>query len=240
MPSRIEDYGLIGDRFTAALVGKDGSIDWLCVPRFDAPAAFAALLGTSDNGRWLIGPADGSSSSSRSYLGETLVLETVFSNAAGEFRVRDFMALNDDPERGILNRIVECTRGHADVAMELTLRLDYGQTIPWVRSTDFGLHAIAGPLAIDLYSPVPLSNHDFHTHAAFALKKGETAAFQLIWRPSLTKTVKPKAAGALLAATLKWWGEWSARSSETGVASSISANTLTSSARIVRTRPLKS
>src|SRR5207253_2306132 len=131
MPVRIEDYALIGDRHTAALVGRDGSIDWLCVPRFDSPACFAALLGTPENGRWLIEPADEIRSVKRRYRPGTLVLETEFEAEGGTVTLIDFMPpRRENPD---LVRIVSGTRGQVRMRTELTMRFDYGRVVPWVR-----------------------------------------------------------------------------------------------------------
>ncbi|HZQ39849.1 MAG TPA: trehalase-like domain-containing protein, partial [Rhizomicrobium sp.] len=130
MTARIEDYAMIGDCRTAALICQGGSIDWLCVPRFDSEACFAALLGTKDNGRWLIEPVAKKFRSRRRYLGESLILETLFETRTGAARVIDFMPPGT-PDCAIV-RIVECVRGHIDMRTELAIRFDYGVTIPWV------------------------------------------------------------------------------------------------------------
>jgi GH15 family glucan-1,4-alpha-glucosidase len=137
MPSRIEDYALIGDCETAALVGRDGSIDWLCWPRFDSPACFAALLGSPENGRWLIAPAEESSSVTRRYVDDTLVLETTFTTAEGEVTLVDFMpprVEEDGHEVSDLVRLVIGKRGNIQMKMELVLRFDYGSGCPGSRS----------------------------------------------------------------------------------------------------------
>src|SRR5580698_8111842 len=141
--SRIEDYAIIGDCETAALVGRDGSIDWLCWPRFSSGACFAALLGDADNGRWQIAPADGKSKITRTYREHTLILETTFEAKDGVFTLIDFM-----PERGRhsdIVRIVRGVKGQPAVRMELAIRFDYGRVVPWVERVDGGLVAIAGP-----------------------------------------------------------------------------------------------
>src|SRR5215212_8518917 len=130
MAQRIEDYALIGDTHTAALVGRDGSIDWLCLPRFDAPACFAALLGTPDNGRWLLAPAAGGRATRRSYMDRALVLTTERETDTGAVRVTDFMPPRKDTPN--LVRIVEGVRGQVDMTMELVLRFDYGRVVPWL------------------------------------------------------------------------------------------------------------
>src|SRR6516164_7072175 len=151
MPLRIEDYALIGDCQTAALVGTDGSIDWLCLPRFDSGAVFAALLGSPDHGRWLVAPADEVKAVRRQYRDDTLVLETEFETAGGVAAVIDFMPARDnDPN---LVRIVEGRRGRVRMGTELVLRFDYGSIVPWVRRNDCGISAIAGPDAVTVITP---------------------------------------------------------------------------------------
>ena len=153
MALRIEDYATIGDFRTAALVGRDGSIDWLCLPRFDSGACFAALVGNSRHGRWLIRPAAAELATSRRYRHDTLILETDFETADGTARVIDFMTPRDgEPD---LIRIVEGIRGEVPMQMELVLRFDYGSIVPWVRSIGGHLQAIAGPNAVSLWTAVP-------------------------------------------------------------------------------------
>src|SRR5687768_12468798 len=153
MPLRIEDYGLIGDTQTAGLVGKDGSIDWLCLPRFDSPACFAKLLGTREHGRWVIQPESEIQSVHRRYHPDTLVLETTFVVEGGAFRLLDFMPMPSD--RADVTRIVEGVHGKVSVQMEFVLRTDYGSVVPWVHRFDGGIMAIAGPDSFRLRSPVP-------------------------------------------------------------------------------------
>src|SRR5262245_20566877 len=145
MPLPIEDYALIGNLRTSALVGKDGSIDWLCVPRFDDGACFCALLGSEENGRWLLAPEKSVRRTVRQYRGDSLVLETTFTTASGSVRVVDFMPPYGD--RTDVVRIVEGVRGRVPMRMELVLRFDYGSVIPWVRRVDGALVATAGPLS---------------------------------------------------------------------------------------------
>jgi GH15 family glucan-1,4-alpha-glucosidase len=148
----LEDYGLIGDTQTVALVGRDGSIDWLCVPRFDSAACFAALLGEPRHGRWLLAPATGVQSTRRHYDGDSLVLVQEFDTPTGTVRVTDCM-----PPRAAepdLVRLVEGVNGHVPMRMELIIRFDYGTIVPWVRNLDGVLRAIGGPDALSLWSPV--------------------------------------------------------------------------------------
>ena len=174
---RIEDYALIGDCQTAALVGQDGSIDWLCLPRFDSGACFAALLGTPDNGRWLIAPRVDVTAVRRQYRDDTLVLETEFETADGVVAVIDFMPSRDqDPN---LVRIVEGRRGTVRMRSELVVRFDYGSIVPWVRRNDCGISAIAGPDAVTLLTPVPLRGEDLTTVAEFDVEAGQRVPFTL-------------------------------------------------------------
>src|SRR2546421_308771 len=154
MPLRIEDYALVGDLQTVALVGRDGSVDWLCVPRFDSGAVFAALLGTPDHGRWLLAPAGEVRSCRRAYTDSTLVLRTEYDTADGAVAVTDFMPVRDTAPN--LVRIVEGLRGKVTMHTELVIRFEYGSVIPWVRRTDDGINPLARPGAPRLPPPVPL------------------------------------------------------------------------------------
>src|SRR5439155_26557354 len=145
MPGRIEDYALIGDLHTAALVGRDGSVDWLCLPNFDSPACFAALLDSPRAGRWLLAPASGGTCTSRRYRGDTLVLETDWKVRGGHVRVVDFMPPRDNTSDRV--RVVEGISGTVAMTSELRLRFDYGRNVPWVRHRPSGIEAIAGPEA---------------------------------------------------------------------------------------------
>jgi GH15 family glucan-1,4-alpha-glucosidase len=205
----IEDYALIGDRLSAALVGRDGSIDWLCFPRFDSDACFAALLGTKDNGRWLIAPAGGERCSHRRYVGDTLVLESYWDSADGAVRVTDFM-----PERGDapdVVRIVEGLSGRVQMRSELRLRFGYGDVVPWVRHLDGMLAAVAGPDAVWLASDVPHHGRDFASYADFVVEAGDTVHFVLTWHPShqhRPPSVDPQSA---LEETRRFWEDWAGR-----------------------------
>jgi GH15 family glucan-1,4-alpha-glucosidase len=209
MPLRIEDYALIGDCQTAALVGRDGSIDWLCLPRFDSDACFAALLGTPDNGRWKIAPAGEVTAVRRRYVGDTLVLETEFETASGVVAVTDFMPVRDVvPD---LVRIVEGRRGEVPVRSELAIRFDYGSTVPWVQKSDGGIAAIAGPDALRLKSPVRTHGEKLTTVAEFTVRAGERVPFVLTWHQSYEPEPKPTDPEHALADTLAWWEEWAGR-----------------------------
>jgi len=177
MALRIEDYALIGDCKTAALVGRDGSIDWLCWPRFDSPACFAALLGTAEHGRWLMCPKGAPLAVSRQYRPGTLILETEFQTESGSAAVVDFMAFGDDAH---LLRIVVGRAGRVDFRTEFVVRFNYGSTVPWVTRLDDGaINAIAGPARVVLRTPVDLHGEDLTTCGEFTVAAGESVAFVL-------------------------------------------------------------
>jgi GH15 family glucan-1,4-alpha-glucosidase len=206
----IEDYALIGDGRTAALVGRDGSIDWLCVPRFDAPACFAALLGGPEHGRWRIAPVAAVERTGRRYRGHTLILETDFETAGGTVRVVDCMPLAKD--RCDIVRHVECLSGEVEMRMELVIRFDYGHVVPWVRRIDGHLLATAGPDTLELGASVPTHGERMKTVAHFTLRQGERACFALNYRASHDPAPPALDAQAALQATERAWTEWAARS----------------------------
>jgi len=209
MPARIEDYALIGDCEAAALVARDGSIDWLCWPRFDSDACFAALLGDSRNGRWKIAPADPEALITRRYLPDTLVLETTFKTPTGAVRMLDFM-----PPRGKASDIVRlamCTAGEVDMRMELVLRFGYGTTVPWVtRLDEHTQRAIAGPDMTVLRTPVEFRGENMTTVADFTLRQGETVPFVLTYGPSHLPPPDPIDSWEALQDTERFWTEWAA------------------------------
>jgi GH15 family glucan-1,4-alpha-glucosidase len=208
MPGRIEDYAMIGDCRTAAIICKDGSIDWLCLPRFDSAACFAALLGTKDNGRWLIEPAVKNFKSERRYLGDSLILETTFTARTGKVRVVDFMPPGT-PDCCLV-RIVECLEGRMDMRTELAIRFDYGVTIPWVSRRDpRTLTAVAGPHLLTLRTPADVRGENMHSVADFTLRKGETMPFVLAYGESFRPV--PMAIDAIIALdeTQRFWRKWS-------------------------------
>jgi GH15 family glucan-1,4-alpha-glucosidase len=209
MALRIEDYALIGDTHTAALVGIDGSIDWLCLPRFDSGSCFAALLGEARFGRWRIAAAAKNRATRRRYRGHTLVLETEFECSEGAARVVDCMPPTTRLPEVI--RIVEGTRGRVPMTMELILRFDYGSVLPWVRRVDGTLTATGGPDAVCLHTPVETRGRDFTTFAEFTVAAGERIPFRLAWYPSHERHAPPRDACADLAETEAWWRDWSAR-----------------------------
>ncbi len=207
MPARIEDYALIGDCQTAALVGRDGSIDWLCWPRFDSPACFAALLGGPQHGRWKIAPRN-AFETRRSYRRDTLILETEFETPEGAVTLIDFM-----PVRGWhadLVRMVVGRRGRVPMEMEGVLRFDYGAAVPWVTySPDhLGLRAIAGPDMVLLRSPVRLENRHRATCASFEVQEGEVLPFVLSYGPSHLEMALELDPQGALAETERFWHDW--------------------------------
>ncbi len=173
---------MIGDCYTAALISKHGSIDWLCLPYFDSGACFAALLGTPDNGHWSISPAEKIRSIRRCYRDGSLVLETEFETEGGSVRLIDCMVpRGEQPE---LVRIVEGTRGQVRMNLELIIRFDYGSVVPWVHKIEDGILAIAGPDMIVLRTDVPLRSENLKTQAEFTVAEGEKISFNLTWNPS--------------------------------------------------------
>src|SRR3954468_9299097 len=165
---------------SAALVSRDGSIDWLCLPRFDSDACFAALLGSEENGFWRIAP-EGEYTTTRRYRPGTPILETVFETQDGAATLIDFMPLSEDDEHVDLFRLVRGDRGRVSLRMEFVLRFGYGQTIPWVRRADFGLTAVAGPDAMELHSPTELKSRHYRTVSEFSIAAGEALPFALCW-----------------------------------------------------------
>ena len=206
---RIEDYALIGDCHSAALVGRDGSIDWLCWPRFDSPACFAALLGGRDNGRWRLAPA-GASTVSRRYRGDTLVLDTEFETATGAVTVTDFMPIRGDQCN--LVRLVTGRRGKVAMEMDLLLRFDYGASVPWVTRMHDGaaLRAVAGPDMVVLRTPARLEGRDLATESRFAVAAGEAVPFVMSHRASHLEAPKAIDAARALAETEASWKKWAA------------------------------
>jgi GH15 family glucan-1,4-alpha-glucosidase len=215
MSRRIEDYALIGDCESAALVACDGSIDWLCWPHFDSGACFAALLGTPENGRWRIAPDDEKAQASRRYRDDTLVLETVFETASGTVALIDFM-----PPRGKashLVRIVEGHRGSVKMFCELVWRFDYGSIVPWVTRLDDGtLLAIAGPDRAALRTPIALHGKDLKTVGSFTVSAGERVPFVMSYGASHLPPPEPIDPMAALDETERHWRRWASRCSDTG------------------------
>jgi GH15 family glucan-1,4-alpha-glucosidase len=206
VPSRIEQYAMVGDTQTAALIADDGSIDWLCAPRFDSGACFAALLGDENHGRWLIAPAAGGRAARRRYRDRMLVLETEFDRPEGSVRIVDFMPIRDKTVDMI--RIVEGVRGQVPMRMHLTIRFDYGQTIPWVQDVGGALAAIAGPDALLFHAPVETKGVERSTVAEFTVRDGQHIPFVLAWYPSHQKLPHPANATWALSRTESWWHRW--------------------------------
>ena len=211
--ARIEDYAIIGDTGTVALVALDGSIDWLCLPRFDSPACFAALLGDTSHGQFRIAPAV-DAAVSRRYREDTLVLETEYESAEGVVRVVDCMPPGTDTHD--LVRIVEGVRGAVAMKMHLTLRFDYGSVVPWVRRVDDVLTAIAGPDAVSLYTSAPIRGEGLSTVAEFTVSAGERVNFVLNWHPSHLPAPPPIDAVAEVAAAEAWWRKWASQCTYAG------------------------
>ncbi len=207
MAARIEDYAMIGDCETVALVARDGSIDWLCWPRFDSGACFAALLGAPENGRWLIGAAEPAARICRRYRGDTLILETRFQTASGAATVTDFMPLRR--KFPALVRLVEGKSGRLAMRTEYVIRFDYGSELPWVtRLDDGGLRAIAGPDMTVLRTPVALRGEGFKTIGQFTVAAGQKIAFMLSYGASHRDPPPPLDPLQALADTEKFWREW--------------------------------
>ena len=209
MSRAIEDYGFIGNMLSCALVARNGSIDWLCLPRFDSDACFAALLGTEENGRWLIAPKGEVTRVTRRYRPGTTILETSFETAEGAVTLIDFMPLAEDEEHVDVVRIVRGDRGRVVMDLELVLRFDYGRTAPWVRRTDYGLRAVAGPDAVELRTPVDLRGQEMRTISTFSVGEGAEVPFALTWHPSYRPPERRWDPAERLAETERWWCEWS-------------------------------
>ena len=214
MPSRIEDYALIGDLQTAALVARDGSIDWLCFPRFDSEACFAALLGTPGHGRWLLTPKGDIQNVRRRYREGTLVLETTYATEHGSATLIDCMPMRYHAPA--LVRMVRGEQGQVPMHFELAIRFDYGSIIPWVRRSGRGIRAIAGPNSLLLDSEVELHGEDFTTVADFTVAQGQEVAFVLCWYPSYQEPPPETDPRQAIQETQRWWEEWSNRCSYHG------------------------
>ena len=207
MAARIEDYGMIGDCRTAALVSRDGSIDWFCVPRFDSAACFAALLGTKDNGRWLIAPKAKKFTVSRQYRGDSLILETLFTTSTGKVKVIDFMPPGSTD--CCIVRIVECLAGHVDMHTELSIRFDYGVTIPWVSRRDRRtMTAVAGPHLLTFRTRAEVHGENMHSAADFTLQKGVAMPFVLAYGESFRPLPQSMDSYIALEETERFWRHW--------------------------------
>ncbi len=209
MSRLIEDYALIGDTRTVALVSKHGSIDWLCVPRFDSGACFAALLGEPRHGRWSLAPGSEITAVKRSYRDGTLVLDTELTTKDGKVRITDCMP----PDEEIPNvvRVVEGVEGTVRMRMELIMRFDYGWIVPWVRKSNHGLYAVGGPDALVLHTPIKTHGENLTTVAQFDVKPGERVPFVLTWIPSNAPMPEEIDADEAIVISEKWWRAWSSR-----------------------------
>jgi GH15 family glucan-1,4-alpha-glucosidase len=207
---RIEDYAIVGDMQSAALICRDGSVDWLCLPRFDSAACFAALLGTEEHGSWRIAPA-GAATPERRYAGDTLILETDWETADGAVRVTDFMPprQNDDPP--VLIRIVEGLRGTVSMDVTLRVRFGYGAVVPWTYRVDGGIRSIAGPDSICVHTPVKLTGRDMNHRATFDVSAGDRVPFVLTYQPSHKDQPAQTDAFESLKETTRFWQEWVAK-----------------------------
>ncbi|HYH33404.1 MAG TPA: glycoside hydrolase family 15 protein [Pseudonocardia sp.] len=214
MASRIEDYALLGDTETAALVGPDGAIDWLCLPRFDSPACFAALLHDESAGHWTIQPVTGRRCTRRSYRGDSLVLDTEWDTPEGTVRVTDCMPVRG--EAADVVRVVTGVSGRVPMRMQLRLRFDYGHVVPWVRRVDGEFTAVAGPDAVWLNSPVELVGRDMSTTAEFTVEAGTSVPFVLTYKPSHEPRPYHVNAELAIAETERFWSRWIERCSYTG------------------------
>jgi GH15 family glucan-1,4-alpha-glucosidase len=214
MASRIEDYALIGDMRTAALVGLDGSIDWFCAPRFDSAACFAAILGKPEHGRWLLAPK-GEAKTRRRYRGDTLILETVFKTSDGEASLIEFMPVA--AERSCIIRIVKGRKGTVPFFMDFVVRFDFGITVPWgSREDEMTLTAIAGPNLLTLRTSAPMRGKDMRTQSRFSVSAGEAVTFVLSYSPSNEPVPLPLSVEAELASTEKFWRDWAGKCKVTG------------------------
>jgi GH15 family glucan-1,4-alpha-glucosidase len=205
----LEEYALIGDTNTAALVSRSGSVDWLCLPRFDSGACFAALLGGEENGFWRIAPAGGVRRAVRRYRGETLVLETDFHTSDGVVRVVDCMPHRSDHASVV--RVVEGVCGRVPMRMDLVIRFDYGWVVPWMSRIGDHLHGIAGPDSVCLATPAEARTENPGTTAEFAVGSGERVPFVLSWKPQFAVGDCGCDAMQAVAGTESWWREWSGR-----------------------------
>lgn len=212
--TRLEDYAVIGDTQAMALVGRSGSIDWLCLPRFDSGACFAALLGTPRHGRWLLAPAGAVQKIERRYRESSLVLETTFHTSEGAVRVVDAMPLRDrNPD---VVRLVEGISGTVRMRLELVIRFDYGHIVPWVQTIDGRLRAIAGPDALVLTTPVRTHGEEMATVAELDVHAGEAVPFALTWYPSHERVPEPVDVGRAIDDTDRYWRAWSSRCRDRG------------------------
>ena len=202
----IEDYALIGDMQTAALIGRDGGVEWLCLPRFDSASCFSALLGDERHGRWGLSPSGEVRSTSRRYRPETLILETDFETADGAVRVIDFMPRRGDGSPRLM-RIVEGLAGRVPMRMELALRPGYGSVVPWVEPVPDGALVTSGPDAFRLSTTLPLEIEDGTVTSDFTIGEGARERLTFMWHLSYEQTPPVEDADSALARTEAWWRE---------------------------------
>ncbi len=214
MASRIEDYALLGDCHTAALVDRKGNLDWLCVPRFDSGAVFAALLGSDANGSWKLAPRAAPRAVHRSYEADSLVLVTEYDVPEGRVAVHDFMPMHEAGPTVV--RIVEGVEGVVAMETRATLRFDYGSVVPWVERTEDGISAVAGSDRVTLRTAVDLEGEDLSTVARFSVRRGERVSFVLDWQPSYEEARPPVDAEEALRSTRRWWRRWTEKCSYQG------------------------
>jgi GH15 family glucan-1,4-alpha-glucosidase len=213
----IEEYAVIGDLHTAAIVGSNGSIDWLCLPHFDSPACFAGLLGDGSHGFWQLAPQGGDAAITarrRSYRPDSLVLETEFDTASGTVRITDCMPIRDSHPHVV--RLVEGLEGTVDMHMDLAVRFDYGDVVPWATGSEGLLRLTAGPDAVALWHHVEPIGQDQHTVADFTVHKGERYPFTFVWYPSHEEPPPPLDAFYAICLTDTWWSEWASRCTYNG------------------------
>ena len=211
MAGRIEDYAIVGDMQSVALISADGSVDWLCLPRFDSEACFAALLGTGHHGQWRIAPGTGAARATRRYAGDTLILETDWETPDGAVRVTDFMPPRENDEPPVLVRIVTGVRGTVDMNVTLRVRFGYGSIVPWLTQIKDGIRASAGPDAIWLRTPVPMTGRDLAHIATFRVAEGESVPFVLTYLPSHKDEPARLDAFQSLDRTRRFWSGWVSR-----------------------------
>ncbi len=206
MAGLIEDYAIVGDTRTVALISREGSVDWWCAPRIDSGACFSALLGTAYNGCWRLCPAGDQVQTTRKYITDTLVLETTHVTPSGTVVVKDFMV--PASRTPTIHRIVDCISGSAEMELELIVRFDYGSIVPWVQSSGDGITLVAGRDGLRFHSPVELSGHDFETTANFTMSAGSSKSFSIAWFDSADDPPIPHDSLAVLRRTERYWCNW--------------------------------
>ena len=229
----IEDYAIIGDCQTAALVSRGGSIDWLCLPRFDSAACFAALLGGPEHGRWLVAPAGEPKSIERAYREGTLVLDTTFHADGGTVTLTDCMPIRERVPH--LVRVVHGVRGRVRMRTQLIVRFDYGSIVPWVRKVGDDLVAIAGPDSLHIRSDVPLRGEGLTTVGEFDVAEGQTVALSLTWQPSHLPAPPAIDAASVVVEAERRWRKWAAQCTYAGARRDIVVRSLVTLAALTHT-----